>query len=80
MKSIHHGKAGANAKLNGKKTCTLSCGCCSLQNFTESERIKEADKEILEFISVQARLEPEMEQVLQDNLWDLYARDGDERG
>lgn len=80
MKSIHHGKAGANAKLKGKKTCTLSCGCCSLQNFTESERIKEADKEILEFISGQASLDPEMEQVLQDNLWDLYARDGDERG
>lgn len=51
MKSIHHGKSGANAKLNGKKTCNLSCGCCVMQNWKESERIKEANKQIREYVS-----------------------------
>ena len=46
MKSIHHGKAGANAKLKGKLTKSLSCGCCCMQNFKWQERLKEAKKEI----------------------------------
>ena len=46
MKSIHHGTAGANAKLRGKREHLLSCGCCVLQNFTASERWKEAQHEI----------------------------------
>ncbi len=50
MKSIHHGKAGANAKLKGKRTAQLSCGCCVLQNFKWGEKIKEAKKEIRLFI------------------------------
>lgn len=53
MKSIHHGKSGANAKLNGKKTCSLSCGCCVMQNWKESERIKEANKEIATFSNLE---------------------------
>ena len=46
MKSIHHGKAGANAKLKGKLSKDLSCGCCTMHNFKWQERIKEAKKEI----------------------------------
>lgn len=46
MKSIHHGKAGANAKLRGKREHTLSCGCCMMQNFKWSERWKEAGAEV----------------------------------
>jgi hypothetical protein len=45
MKSIHHGKAGANAKLKGKLEHVLSCGCCVLQNFKWRERCKQALKE-----------------------------------
>ena len=51
MKSIYHGTAGANAKLRGKKTCVLSCQCCVLMNIKESERDKEADRDIQEFIN-----------------------------
>ena len=46
MKSIHHGKAGANAKLRGRKTAMLTCRCCMLQNFKHDERVKEAKTEI----------------------------------
>ena len=46
MKSIHHGKAGANAKLRGKRQLLLSCGCCVLQNFKWKERWKNAEREI----------------------------------
>lgn len=46
MKSIHHGTAGANAKLRGKLTRLLSCKCCMLQNFKYKERIKQLNKEI----------------------------------
>lgn len=46
MKSIHHGKAGANAKLRGKRTAMLTCRCCVLQNFKHGERVKEAKVEI----------------------------------
>jgi hypothetical protein len=46
MKSIHHGKAGANAKLKGKLSKSLSCGCCFMQNFKWQEKIKEAKREI----------------------------------
>ena len=48
MKSIHHGKAGANGKLRGKLTKCLSCGCCDLQNWKWRERLKEANREIKE--------------------------------
>ena len=48
MKSISHGKAGANAKLRGKLTHALSCGCCMMQNFKRRERWKEAAKQIKE--------------------------------
>ena len=51
MKSIHHGTAAANSKLRGKREKVLSCGCCVLQNFTERERIKEADAEIARWSS-----------------------------
>jgi hypothetical protein len=46
MKSIHHGKAGANSKLRGKKTAVLSCRCCMLFNPKWDERMKEAKLEI----------------------------------
>lgn len=46
MKSIHHGKAGANAKLKGKLSKDLSCGCCTMQNFKWQEKVKEAKKEM----------------------------------
>lgn len=46
MKSIHHGKAGANKKMRGKLSATLSCRCCDMYNWKWSERIKEANKEI----------------------------------
>jgi hypothetical protein len=52
MKSIYHGTAGANAKLRGKKTCVLSCQCCSaalLMNIKDAERIKKANKEIKQY-------------------------------
>lgn len=49
MKSIHHGTAGANAKLRGKLQRMLSCGCCVMQNFRPRERWKEAQKEITSF-------------------------------
>ncbi len=49
MKSIYHGKAGANSKLKGKITKMLACGCCDLYNWKWSERIKEATKQIKEF-------------------------------
>jgi hypothetical protein len=46
MKSIHHGKAGANAKLRGKLTKLLSCGCCMMQNFKHSYLVKCKKQEI----------------------------------
>jgi hypothetical protein len=46
MKSIHHSKAGANAKLKGRKTAQLTCRCCMLINFKHEERVKEAKTEI----------------------------------
>ena len=46
MKSIHHGKAGANAKLKGRKTALLSCRCCMLINFRYDERVKQAKNDI----------------------------------
>lgn len=49
MKSIYHGTAGANSKLKGKLTKSLSCGCCVLQNFKWSEKVKEATKEVKDF-------------------------------
>lgn len=49
MKSIYHGQAGANAKLQGKVTKMLACRCCDLYNWKWSERIKEATKQIKEF-------------------------------
>jgi hypothetical protein len=49
MKSLHHGKAAANSKLRGKLQKELSCGCCCLTNFTRSERVKEAKREIKDF-------------------------------
>ena len=49
MKSIYHGTVGANAKLKGKKTALLTCGCCMLFNPKHDERVKEAKKEIKEF-------------------------------
>ena len=51
MKSLNRGNIAGNSKLRGKKTVQLCCGCCDLINFTESERIKEVNKEILEFNS-----------------------------
>ena len=42
MKSIHHGKAASNSKLNGRKTAQLTCRCCMLINFKHEERVKEA--------------------------------------
>lgn len=50
MKSIRHGTAGANCKLRGKLTKNLSCGCCQLQNWKWTERIKAANQEIKQFI------------------------------
>lgn len=82
MKSIYHGTAEAlplaNAKLRGKKTCVLSCQCCSaalLMNIKDAERDKEADRDIQEFINNQHRLDPDIEDALSDNLWELYARE-----
>jgi hypothetical protein len=49
LKSIHHGKTGANAKLKGKLTHSLSCGCCTMQNFKWKEKLKEMNKDILNF-------------------------------
>ena len=49
MKSIYHGTAGANAKLNGKQTKRLSCGCCVMTNFKWQTRLKEANTEIKRF-------------------------------
>jgi hypothetical protein len=46
MKSIYHGKAGANSKLRGKKQKLLSCRCCVLFNPRWDERMKEAKIEI----------------------------------
>jgi len=46
MKSIHHGTAGANSKLRGKRTQLLRCRCCELFNPRWDERVKEAKKEI----------------------------------
>jgi hypothetical protein len=51
MKSIHHGTAGANAKLRGKREHLLSCGCCVLRNFSDNERWKEAKQEIETYAS-----------------------------
>ena len=48
MKSIHHGKSGANRKLHGKLSLSLPCKCCEMINWKWSERIKEANKEIRE--------------------------------
>lgn len=36
----------AQAKMRGKKTMRLACGCCEAQNFKWRERLKEAKKEI----------------------------------
>jgi hypothetical protein len=49
MKSIYHGTAAANAKLNGKTTHLLSCKCCMLFNPKHKERVKEAEQEIKDF-------------------------------
>jgi hypothetical protein len=49
MKSIYHGKAGANTKLKGKITKMLACRCCDMYNWKWSEKIKEATKQIKEF-------------------------------
>ena len=46
-----------------------------LMNIKESERDKEADRDIQEFINNQHRLDPDMENALSDNLWELYVRD-----
>lgn len=46
MKSIHHGKATANANLKGKLTYRLSCGCCTLFNWHYKELAKESQREI----------------------------------
>jgi hypothetical protein len=49
MKSLYHGTVAANCKMRGKLTRGLSCMCCVLQNFTPSERVKEANKEIRDY-------------------------------
>lgn len=46
MKSLHRGSIAGNAKLKGKKTLNLSCGCCTVENFKEECRNKEALLEI----------------------------------
>jgi hypothetical protein len=46
VKSIHHGKAGANVKMRGKLTQLLSCRCCQMQNWKWRERVREAKAEI----------------------------------
>ena len=52
MKSIHHGTAGANKKMRGKMSATLSCGCCVMFNFKQRERHKEAVREIKNFVTL----------------------------
>lgn len=49
MKSLNIGAVAGNAKLYGKKTTQMSCGCCGMVNFTESEWIKAANDEIRNF-------------------------------
>jgi hypothetical protein len=44
MKSTPHAVGSIN--LRGKKTHTLSCGCCGMTNFKDREAAKEAKKEI----------------------------------
>ena len=46
MKSIRRQGLGGNIKLHGKISKTLSCGCCDVFNFKNSERWKEAANEI----------------------------------
>lgn len=46
MKSLHRGAIAGNAKLNGKKSKMLSCGCCTVENFKQECLIKEHNQEI----------------------------------
>jgi hypothetical protein len=46
MKSIYHGKAGANKKMRGKLSVELYCRCCMMFNWKWRERMKEAKQEI----------------------------------
>jgi hypothetical protein len=38
--------AVGNVNLRGKKSWTLSCGCCDMYDFRDDEREREAQKEI----------------------------------
>jgi hypothetical protein len=51
MKSLRLRNVAGNTKLNGKKTCRLSCGCCEITNFKDQEREKEMKKEIEQELS-----------------------------
>lgn len=46
MKSLSIRGIAGNAKLRGKRTHVLNCGCCDLQNFKWKSRWKEAANEI----------------------------------
>lgn len=56
------------------------CRYCQPQEYIDRlhEQIYENESEVKEwldkFISSQKRLDPEAEKILNDNLWDLYAR------
>ena len=51
MKSIYHGKAAANKKLNGKLTAVLSCKCCVMFNAKWELHLKNVDRELKQFIT-----------------------------
>lgn len=46
MKSNKH---AGQFKLNGKKTALLTCRCCTVENWKEECRIKEAEQEIKQY-------------------------------
>ena len=61
--------------MKGKKFHAFRCGCCWARNVLDEERERIAWREAMDEVAAnQQRLGKEFEEVLFDNLWELYAR------
>ncbi len=62
-----------NFKLRGKKHAMLTCGCCDVVNFTDSERIKAANDEIRQFNLIDMKCDDYFDSVVDIALDEYYA-------
>lgn len=46
MRSLYLRGVAGNAKLRGKRIKLMSCGCCVVQDFRLSERVKQSKREV----------------------------------